>query len=204
MDGEVDGAREAGSQQQAAGGQQAAQVAGGVGAAGGNAGGGDGGAAGDGNVGGGAGGDNGNAGAIDGANAGGNAGGVSADEAYRAALAERDAKISALEGQIAAAAKSAEAAEALAKQIEEMKAANVAERVGYELKLAGCRSVRAGRVLLAEHEGDMETLKKAEPWFFGDAGGGSVPGGATGLEPAGAAGGGDGEMERWRAIAGLE
>ena len=200
MDGEVDGAREAGSQQQAAGGQQAAQVAGGVGAAGGNAGG----AVGDGSVGGGEGGDNGNAGASGGANAGGNAGGVSADEAYRAALAERDAKISALEGQIAAAAKSAEAAEALAKQIEEMKAANVAERVGYELKLAGCRSVRAGRVLLAEHEGDMEALKKAEPWLFGDAGGGSVPGGATGLEPAGAAGGGDGEMERWRAIAGLE
>ena len=186
MDGEVDGAQEAGSQQQAAGsGQQAAQVAGGVGAAGGNAGGG-------------AGGDNGSAGAIDGANAAG------ADEAYRAALAERDAKISALEGQIAAAAKSAEAADALAKQIEEMKAANEAERVGYELKLAGCRSVRAGRVLLAEHEGDMDALKKAEPWLFGDAGGGAVPGGATGLEPAGAAGGGDGEMERWRAIAGLE
>ena len=188
MDGEVDGAQEAGSQQQAAGGQQAAQVAGGTGAAGGNAGG-------DGDVGSGATGDNGNGGAGGGANAAG------ADEAYRAALAERDAKISALEGQIAAAAKSAEAADALAKQIEEMKAANVAERVGYELKLAGCRSVRAGRVLLAEHEGDMEALKKAEPWLFGDAGGVV---GATGLEPAGAAGGGDGEMERWRAIAGLE
>ena len=199
MDGEVDGAREAGSQQQAAGGQQAAQVAGGVGAAGGNvAGGGDGGASGDGNVGGGAGGDNGNAGANAGANAAG------ADEAYRAALAERDAKISALEGQIAAAAKSAEAAEALAKQIEEIKAANEAEREGYELKLTGCRSVRAGRVLLAEHEGDMEALKKAEPWLFGDAGGVGSAVGATGLEPAGAAGGGDGEMERWRAIAGLE
>ena len=194
MDGEVDGAQEAGSQQQAAGGQQAAQVAGGVGAAGGNAGG----AVGDGSVGGGAAGDNGNGGASGGANAAG------ADDAYRAALAERDAKISALEGQIAAAAKSAEAADALAKQIEEIKAANVAERVGYELKLAGCRSVRAGRVLLAEHDGDMEALKKAEPWLFGDAGGVGAPGGATGLEPAGAAGGGDGEMERWRAIAGLE
>ena len=192
MDGEVDGAQEAGSQQQAAGGKQASQVEGGVGAAGGNAGG----ATSDGSVGGGAGGDNGNAGASGGANAAG------ADEAYRAALAERDAKISALEGQIAAAAKSAEAAEALAKQIEEMKAANEAEREGYELKLAGCRSVRAGRVLLAEHDGDMEALRKAEPWLFGDAGG--TGGGATGLEPAGAAGGGDGEMERWRAIAGLE
>ena len=199
MDGEVDGAQEAGSQQQAAGGQQAAQVAGGVGAAGGNVGGGvAGGAAGDGNAGGGAAGGNGNADAGGGANAAG------ADEAYRAALAERDAKISALEGQIAAAAKSAEAADALAKQIKEIKAANVAERVGYELKLAGCRSVRAGRVLLAEHDGDMEALRKAEPWLFGDAGGVGSAVGATGLEPAGAAGGSDGEMERWRAIAGLE
>ena len=29
-------------------------------------------------------------------------------------------------------------------------------------------------------------------------------GGATGLEPAGASGGGDGDLARWRAIAGLE
>ena len=139
---------------------------------------------------------------VDGGEAGGGDGGGAsgADEAYRAALAERDAKISALEGQIAAAAKSAEAADALSKQIEEIKAANEAERVGYELKLAGCRSVRAGRVLLAEHKGDMAALKKAEPWLFGDAGGG----GATGLEPAGASGGGDGDLKRWRAIAGLE
>ena len=192
MDGEVDGAQAQGGEQQAAGGgeqmQQQAQVEGGVGA--GAVGGGDGAAGGNG-----AGGVN-----VGGAGANAGSGGGAADEAYRAALAERDAKISALEGQIAAAAKSAEAADALAKQIEEMKAANEAERVGYELKLAGCRSVRAGRVLLAEHKGDMAALKKAEPWLFGDAGGG----GATGLEPAGASGGGDGDLARWRAIAGLE
>ena len=133
----------------------------------------------------------------------GEAGGAG-DADYRAALAERDKKIAELEAQIADAAKTVESANALAKQIEELEAATDAERVGYELKLAGCRSVRAGRVLLADHEGDMEALRKAEPWLFGDAGGVGAPGGATGLEPAGAAGGGDGEMERWRAIAGLE
>ena len=122
------------------------------------------------------------------------------DAEYRAALADRDKKIAELEAQIADAAKTVESANALAKQIEELKAATDAERVGYELKLAGCRSVRAGRVLLADHEGDMAALKKAEPWLFGDAPGG----GATGLEPAGASKGEGDEMRRWYEIAGIE
>ena len=121
------------------------------------------------------------------------------DAEYRAALADRDKKIAELEAQIADAAKTVESANALAKQIEELKAATDAERVGYELKLAGCRSVRAGRVLLADHEGDMAALKKAEPWLFGD-----VTGGATGLEPAGASKGEGDEMRRWYEIAGIE
>ena len=121
------------------------------------------------------------------------------DAEYRAALADRDKKIAELEARIADAAKTVESANALAKQIEELKAATDAERVGYELKLAGCRSVRAGRVLLADHGGDMAALKKAEPWLFGDA-----PGGATGLEPAGASKGEGDEMRRWYEIAGIE
>ena len=119
---------------------------------------------------------------------------------YRAALVDRDKKIADLEAQIADAAKTVESANALAKQIEELKEATDAERIGYELKLAGCRSVRAGRVLLADHKGDMAALKKAEPWLFGDA----VGTGATGLEPAGASKGESDEMKRWMAIAGVE
>ena len=122
------------------------------------------------------------------------------DAEYRAALADRDKKIAELEAQIAEAAKSVESANALAKQIEELKKASDAERTGYELKLAGCRSVRAGRVLLADHKGDMAALKKAEPWLFGDVPGG----GSTGLEPAGASKGDSDEMKRWYEIAGIE
>ena len=122
------------------------------------------------------------------------------DAEYRAALADRDKKIAELEAQIADAAKTVESANALAKQIEELKEATDAERIGYELKLAGCRSVRAGRVLLADHKGDMAALKKAEPWLFGDA----VGGGATGLEPAGASKGEGDDLKRWMAIAGVE
>lgn len=123
-----------------------------------------------------------------------------AEAEYRAALADRDKKIAELEAQIAEAAKTVESANALAKQIEELKKASDAERTGYELKLAGCRSVRAGRVLLADHKGDLAALKKAEPWLFGDVPGG----GATGLEPAGASKGDSDEMKRWYEIAGIE
>ncbi len=127
-------------------------------------------------------------------------GGGDVEAEYRAALADRDKKIADLEAQIAEAAKTVDSANALAKQIKEFKEATDNERIGYELKLAGCRSVHAGRVLLADHKGNMAALKKTEPWLFGDAGGG----GATGLEPAGASKGESDEMKRWYEIAGIE
>ena len=123
------------------------------------------------------------------------------DEEIRAALAERDERIAELEAQVAEASKTVESAEALAKQIEELKASADEERVGFELRLAGARSVTAARALLAEHGGDVAKLKEAEPWLFSGA---EPRGGATGLEPAGAAKADDKEMRRWREIAGLE
>ncbi len=122
------------------------------------------------------------------------------DAEYKAALADRDKKIAELEARIAEASKSVESANELARQIEKLRADTDAERVGYELKLAGCRSVKAARVLLEEHEGDVAALRKAEPWLFGDVPGG----GATGLEPAGASKGESDEMKRWYEIAGIE
>lgn len=116
-------------------------------------------------------------------------------------MAERDAKIAALEGQIAEAAQTAKAAKDLAKQIEDLKAASAAERTEFELKLAGARSVAAARALLGEHGGDVAKLKAAEPWLFADD---KAPAGATGLEPAGAAKAEDVDMRRWREIAGLD
>ncbi len=59
------------------------------------------------------------------------------DKEIRAALAERDEKIAELERQIADAAKTVESAEALAKQVEELKAASDAERCEFELRLTG-------------------------------------------------------------------
>lgn len=122
---------------------------------------------------------------------------------YERALAERDAKIAALEGEIAQASKTAEAAEKLRAEMDELRAAGEAQRVEFELRLAGAKNVKAATALLADHGGDVSKLKEAEPWLF--EGATATTGGTTGLEPAGAAGSGEeAELKRWREIAGLD
>lgn len=117
---------------------------------------------------------------------------------YRELLDRQEARIAELEAQVAETAKSKESAEALAAEIERVRAE---EKVAYELRLAGARNVVAAKALLGEHGGDVGELKAAEPWLFEGA---APTGGTTGLEPAGAAGGDDAEVKRWRSIAGLE
>ena len=122
---------------------------------------------------------------------------------YEAALRERDAKIAELEGEIAEAAKTEEGAEALRKEMDELRRKGDEERVGFELQLAGARNVKAARALLADYDNDIEKMKAAEPWLF-LASPAPAPAGATGLPSAGAAGADDAtQMSRWRKIAGL-
>lgn len=122
---------------------------------------------------------------------------------YERALAERDAKIAALEGEIAQAAKTAEAAEKLRAEMDALRSAGEAQRVEFELRLAGARNVKAATALPADHGGDVSKLKEAEPWLF--EGATATTGGTTGPGPAGAAGGGEeAELKRWCEIAGLD
>lgn len=122
---------------------------------------------------------------------------------YETALAERDARIAELEGEIAEAAKTAEGAEALRKEMDELRRRGDEERVGFELQLAGARNVKAARALLPDHDNDIEKLRAAEPWLF-SASPAPAPTGATGLPSAGAAGADEStQMSRWRKIAGL-
>lgn len=102
---------------------------------------------------------------------------------YEVLLAERDAKIAELEGAIVEAAKSAETAEALRAEMEELRHQGEEQRVEFELTMAGARNVRAARVLLDEHGGDVSKLKEAEPWLF--KGTTSRQSGKTGLPNAG-------------------
>lgn len=123
---------------------------------------------------------------------------------YEAALKERDAKIAELEGEIAQAAKTADAAEKLRAEMDELRRQGDEQRIGFELQLAGVRNVKAARALLPDHDNDIEKLKAAEPWLFGEGALASAQTGATGLPNAGAATDEGATMKRWREIAGLD
>lgn len=123
---------------------------------------------------------------------------------YEAALKERDERIAALEGAIADAAKTAEGAEKLRAEMDELRRKGDEERVGFELQLAGARNIKAARALLADYENDIDKLKAAEPWLFGVGTAAPAQAGATGLPNAGAATDEGAQMKRWRMIAGID
>ena len=123
---------------------------------------------------------------------------------YEAALAERDARIAELEGEIAEAARTAEGAEALRKEMEELRRRGDEERVGFELQIAGARNVKAARALLPDYDNDIDKLKAVEPWLFGAGAAAPAQAGATGLPNAGAATDEGAQLKRWRKIAGIE
>jgi hypothetical protein len=125
---------------------------------------------------------------------------AAAEADWERQVAERDERIGALEAQVAEAARSAEKAEELARQIAELRAAAEEERVDFALQLAGARSVKAARAVLGDYGGDVAKMRAAEPWLFA---GGAPRGGATGLPSAGAAADEAGALARWREIAGL-
>ena len=118
-------------------------------------------------------------------------------------IAERDERIVALEQQVADAAKNAEAAERLRGEIAELKAQGESDRIDFKLQLAGVRNVKAARAVLADHGGDVDALKEAEPWLFADAPA-KPQGGKTGLPNAGTSSDAGKTMRRWRRLAGLD
>ena len=120
---------------------------------------------------------------------------------YEKALAERDVRIAELEAGIAEAAKTAEGAEALRAEMDELRRAGEEQRVSFELQLAGARNVKAAATLLSDYDNDIERLKAAEPWLFADAAPRQI--GRTGLPNAGAASDEGKTVRRWREIAGL-
>ena len=104
---------------------------------------------------------------------------------------------------MAEAAKNAETAEQLRSEIAELKAQGESDRIDFQLQLAGVRNVKAARAILADHGGDVDALKEAEPWLFADAPA-KQPGGKTGLSNAGTSTDAGKTMRRWRKLAGLD
>lgn len=119
-------------------------------------------------------------------------------------VAERDGRIAELEQQVADAAKNAETAEQLRSQIAELKAQGESDRIDFQLQLAGVRNVKAARAVLADHGGDVDALKEAEPWLFTDVSAAKPQGGTTGLPNAGTSTDDGKTMKRWRRLAGLD
>ena len=122
--------------------------------------------------------------------------------AYEAQIVERDERIKELEEQVADAAKTVETADQLKSQIEELRAQGESDRIEFELRLAGCRNVKAARAVLEDHGGDVSALKEAEPWMF--TGSPKKQTGKTGLSNAGAAVESGKALKRWRRLAGLD
>ena len=124
---------------------------------------------------------------------------------WEAQIAQRDARIAELEGQVAEAAKNAETAESLRGEIAELKAQGESDRIDFKLQLAGVRNVKAARALLSDHDNDVDKLKEAEPWLFEADGKHAAKGGTgtTGLPNAGAATDEGKTLKHWREIAGL-
>ena len=58
-------------------------------------------------------------------------------------IAERDARIAELEGQMAGTARNAETAESFRDEIAKLKAQGESDRIDFRLQLAGCRNVKA-------------------------------------------------------------
>lgn len=122
---------------------------------------------------------------------------------WEKAVAERDEKIAALETQVTEAAKNAETADALRNEIAELKAQGESDRIDFKLQLAGVRNVKAARAILADHGGDVNALKEAEPWLFADTPA-KQQSGKTGLPNAGTSSDAGKTMKRWRRLAGLD
>ena len=89
------------------------------------------------------------------------------------------------------------------KVVAELKAQGESDRIDFKLQLAGVRNVKAARAILADHGGDVDALKEAEPWLFADTTA-KQQGGRTGLPNAGTSTDTGKTMRRWRKLAGLD
>lgn len=125
---------------------------------------------------------------------------------YAAQIAERNRRIAELTVQVSAAAESAERAEKLSAEIAAVRERAESDRIEYQLSLAGARNVKAARALLADHGGDVDKLKEAEPWLFAAGGGkgaAAAGSGSTGLPNAGTANSGDAQLRHFLDVAGV-
>lgn len=113
-------------------------------------------------------------------------------------IAERDQKIADLQAKLDEQAKNEKGRAELKAEMEKLRGEWADEKLTYQLELAGCRSPKMAKAVLADYEGDIQKLKAAEPWLFAESKQGS-----TGGKPGGTSTGSDEIDKELRKAAGL-
>ena len=85
---------------------------------------------------------------------------VAGSDDHKAFLAKQEACMHELEGQVAEAAKTAEAVDALHGEIEQLRVQAASERVKYEPRLAGVRNAKATKAFLGDHDSNVAAPEK--------------------------------------------
>lgn len=101
-------------------------------------------------------------------------------EKYARDIEERDSQIAELRAQVETLTKTEEGRQEAMRRVEELERTIADDRLNFKLERAGCRNAKAAKVLLDDHEGDIQKLKEAEPWLFIEEKKGS-----TGFKPDG-------------------
>lgn len=85
---------------------------------------------------------------------------------YERDMRERDARIAELTAKLDEAAKTEAARAELAQQVDGLKAQIEADKLTYQLNLAGCRNDKAAKALIGDYGGDVDKLRDACPYLF--------------------------------------
>ena len=96
-------------------------------------------------------------------------------------VAALNKKIEELQSQIDDAAKTEKARDDLKKEIQKARDDIKEEKLNWQLEKAGCKNLKAAKVLLDDYEGDISKLKADCPYLFED----EKPSGSTGGKPSG-------------------
>ncbi|MEG2932726.1 MAG: hypothetical protein RR842_04030 [Gordonibacter sp.] len=85
---------------------------------------------------------------------------------YERDIAKRDKEIENLKSQIGEASKTEEGRKNLEVKIADLEKQVANTQVEADLKVAGCRNIKAAKALLEDYDGDVTKLKTAEPYLF--------------------------------------
>lgn len=102
---------------------------------------------------------------------------------YERDMKAKDAEISALRAEVEKASETKEGREELNAKITELEKQLADQQVNHALEMAHCKNTKAAKALLADYDGNVQSLKEACPYLFET----EERKGSTGLKPKGAA-----------------